>query len=110
MTPYGSLYTIALVSGLPVIGASPLRLEILPAISVKMSVARLMLKLDQNSLASVSSIIYRNSSSFLLLNISAYFRKMSRFAAGARSRHAEKAEWAAATAERASATEAEEQW
>lgn len=109
MTPYGSLYTIALVPGLPVIGASPFRLEILPAISFKMSAARVMLKSDQNSLAPVSSVIYLNNSSFLLSNILAVLRKMSRFAAGGRSRHAGKAAWAAVTAERASATEAEEQ-
>ena len=110
MTPYGSLYTIALVPGLPVIGASPFRLEILPAISFKMSAARVMLKSDQNSPAPVSSVIYLDNSLFLLLNISAVLRKMSRFAAGGRSRHAGKAAWAAVTAERASATEAEEQW
>lgn len=109
MTPYGSLYTIALVSGLPVIGASPFRLEILPAISFKMSAARVMLKSDQNSLAPVSSVIYLDNSLFLPLNISAVLRKMSRFAAGGRSRQAGKTAWAAVTAERASTTEAEEQ-
>lgn len=111
MTPYGSLYIIALVSGFEVVGKSPFILETRPATSTSISIVRLILKAAQPASEPVSSTIYFVSSSARLLKISAVLRKMSRFAEGGRSRHAGKAAWAAVTAERASATVADaERW
>lgn len=111
ITPYGSLYMIALVPGSEVAGKSPFMLEMRPATSISISVVRWTLKPAQPASAPVSSTMYFVSSSARLLNISAVLRKMSRFADWGRSRHAGKAAWAAVTAERASATVAEaERW
>lgn len=111
MTPYGSLYMIALVPGSEVVGKSPFMLEMRPATSTSISQARLTLNAAQPAVEPVSSTIYFMNSSVRLLKISAVLRKMSRFEEGGRSRHAGKAAWAAVTAERASATVAEaERW
>lgn len=82
---------IALVPGSEVVGKSPFMLETRPATSTSKSVARLMLKPAQPASAPVSSTMYFVSSSVRLLKISAVLRKMSRFAAGGRSRHAGRA-------------------
>ena len=77
-TPYGSLYTMALLPSSESVGTNPRIVEIKPAISLHISIAALYMNWNIGGSEPVSSRMYFQHSSLRFSNISAALRKMSR--------------------------------